>query len=144
MSYEIRALRMSRASHIIILLICVAVLAAALLLDADDTGVYLFGWKLPLKCSMHETLGIRCATCGLTRAVCYAAHGRMTEAFRMNAVWPAVFAVLLLEIPYRLAAVVLWPRKFARSVRVGHAAFVLVAAAVVIGNWILYLGGLFR
>ncbi len=135
---------MSKASHVIILLVCAAVLAAALLLDVDDTGVYIFGWKWPMKCSMHETFGVRCASCGLTRAMCYAAHGELAEAFRMNAAWPAVFAVLLLEIPYRLAAVALWPRRFARPVVVGHAAFVFVAAAVVVGNWILYLGGLFR
>ncbi|HSV27111.1 MAG TPA: DUF2752 domain-containing protein [Sedimentisphaerales bacterium] len=135
---------MPKVAHILILAVCAAVVAAALLLDADDTGVYLFGWELPIKCTMHEMTGIRCASCGMTRAVCLAARGEIAEAFRMNAVWPAVFAVVLLEIPYRVAALVRWPRKFPRGVVVAHAAIVLAAAACIIGNWILYLGGLLR
>lgn len=135
---------MSKTSHVIILAVCVAALAAALLLKADDAGVYILGWKLPLKCSMHETFGLRCASCGLTRAVCYAAHGDIASAFRMNAIWPAVFVVILLEIPYRLAALALWPRRFVRPVEIVHAAIILIAAAAVIGNWMLYVAGLFR
>ena len=112
------------------------------MLDVDDAGVYIFGWKWPMKCTMYETTGIRCASCGLTRAVCYAAHGEIAEAFRMNAMWPAVFVVVLIEIPYRLAALARWPRKFARGIIVAHAAIVFAAAACVVGNWVIYLGGL--
>jgi hypothetical protein len=135
---------MSRAFHIAILLVCAGVIAAAIVLDVDDAGVYIFGWKLPLQCVMYEATGVRCASCGLTRGLCYAAHGEMAKAFEMNSVWPAVAAMILLEIFYRLLAIVRWPRKVPQPVFAGHIAVLIVVAVLVLGYWIVYLGGLFR
>jgi hypothetical protein len=66
---------MPRILHILILLLCLAIFAAAFMLGVDDNGVYLLGRKLPLTCTMYQTFHVKCATCGLTRAFAYAAHG---------------------------------------------------------------------
>jgi hypothetical protein len=124
------------------LLLCTGIIAAAVALDVDDSGVYMLGVRMPVHCTTYETFGIRCPSCGLTRAMCYAAHGRTTEAFRMNAAWPAVAAVLLLEIPYRIFAVFRWPAKVPFPVFVVHIAVVCVAGAALLGQWLVYLRGL--
>jgi hypothetical protein len=133
---------MPRGFQIVILLACVAIVGLAFLLDVDDTGVSIFGWKWPMKCSMYETLGIRCASCGLTRALCYAAHGKLAQASQMNAMWPAVFGAILLEIPYRLMALAIWPGKIPRPLIMGHGVIIAGVFALLIGYWLIYLRGL--
>jgi len=133
---------MPRATHIVILLVCGTIVAASFILDVDDGGVYIFGWRWPLKCSMRERFGVNCATCGLTRAFCYAAHGDIARAFEMNPVWPAVATAVLLEIVYRLAALAVWPRKLGTKLVTGHAWVMVGVALLLIGHWFLYLGGL--
>jgi hypothetical protein len=135
---------MPRVIQIAILLACVAIVASAFLLGVDDAGVYVFGWKWPLQCPMYKILGIKCASCGLTRALCYAAHGKMAQASEMNAMWPAVFGAILLEIPYRLIALVFWPGKIPRPLIVGHVVVIAGVIVLLMGSWLIYLGGFLR
>jgi hypothetical protein len=135
---------MPRTFHIVVLGLCLAIFAAAFLLDADDTGVYILGWKWPVKCAMYETFHVRCATCGMTRAFVYAAHGKWDSAWQMNVMWPAAAVMLLLEVPYRLVALARWPGKAARPVRIAHIAVIAAALTLVFGHWIIYLGGLLK
>jgi hypothetical protein len=135
---------MPRGFQIAILLACVTILTLAFLLDADETGVYVFGWKWPLQCPMYATLGVKCASCGLTRALCYAAHGNFSQASAMNAMWPAVFGAILLEIPYRLMALAIWPGKISRPLVMGHGVVITGVIVLLMGYWLIYLGGLLR
>jgi hypothetical protein len=133
---------MPRVLHITILAACVAIVILAFVLDVDDTGVYVLGWKWPMKCAMYQTFGVKCATCGLTRAICYAAHGQWHKASEMNAIWPVAAGVILLEIVYRLAALALWPTRMAKRFRVGHAVAISSMVAIIVCHWLVYLGGL--
>ncbi len=133
---------MTRPVHVLILLVCIAVITAALLLKVDDAGVYIFGWKWPMKCSFHKSFGINCASCGLTRAICYAAHGKLSDAFRMNTAWPVVAAVILIEIVYNISALAVWPRKLPARIILLHWGILVAAGVIVICNWLIYLAGL--
>jgi hypothetical protein len=135
---------MPRIVHILILIFCVGIFAAAFMLSADDSGVNLLGWKLPMTCSLYKTFHIKCATCGMTRAFVYAAHGNWARANEMNSIWPVVAAAFFFEMLYRVVTLSAWPAKAARPLRVGHAAVLAGAIAVVLGHWAIYLTSLLR
>ncbi len=48
----------------------------------------------PILCMWRRLLGIHCLGCGLTRAVCFVAHGRFREALAFNPMIVPVFLVL--------------------------------------------------
>jgi hypothetical protein len=61
---------------------------------------------LPDVCLYQRILGHPCPGCGLTRSVVSLAHGDLPAAWSYNPAGLLVFAVVLLEIPYR--AVEIW------------------------------------
>jgi hypothetical protein len=56
-----------------------------------DTGLY----GIPC-CLFHETTGIPCPFCGLTRSFVSVSHGRFADAFLYNFVGPPLYAGFLL------------------------------------------------
>lgn len=88
-----------------ILAICMVVLAASLALHLSPTGVHaakLMDLEIPDVCPVHRFSGFWCPGCGLTRAFIASAHGDILGAFRFNPLGPILFALLLLQIPYRI------------------------------------------
>ena len=45
-------------------------------------------------CSFYRLTGLYCPTCGMTRAMHHALHGRFGQAFSLNAFWPAIMLFL--------------------------------------------------
>jgi len=130
--------------HAIILIVCACVVAAAFVLDGDEAGVYFFGFELPARCPLHQTVGMKCSLCGLTRSICLFAHGNFLESFKLHAIGPAIFAFIVWQIPYRMWAIYIHPRQVNKKlVMVNSAVFVILLAAVFV-NWVIYLGGLVR
>jgi hypothetical protein len=128
--------------HIIILVVCIVILALALLLQVNEAGLSLLGFKWPLQCFLHETFGIKCSLCGLTRSLIWMAHGNLQESIRLHHIGPAVFAFICLQIPYRIGAVTFFSEQLTkRWARVNLYIAVLICAAILI-NWLIYLGGL--
>lgn len=131
-----------RAGHIIALAMCVTALAGAFLLRPSEDGLSLLGCRWPFHCWLHETLGIRCALCGLSRSFCSLARGDVAAGLHFHRLGPVVFALFCLEIPYRLGALAAGDRGVnARLARLHLCAVGLVCAAVLV-NWMVYLGGL--
>lgn len=128
--------------HVLILLLCLVILVASWLLKADENDVYVFGFRWPMRCLLHDTVGIKCALCGLTRSFIAAAHGDFRRSLRFHRVGPAIFAFIVLQIPYRIYALAICPNRVHRIAVKAHviAAVVLVAATLV--SWLIYLGGL--
>lgn len=130
--------------HAIILIVCVCVVAAAFALDGDELGIYFFGFELPMRCPLHQTVGIKCSLCGLTRSICLFAHGDFSQSLKLHAIGPAIFAFIVWQIPYRMWAIFIHPRQVNRKlVTVNTAVFVILLAAIFV-NWLIYLGGLVR
>ena len=128
--------------HIIILLVCVAILIVSLLFSVNEVDLYLFGFKWPLHCFLYETFGIKCALCGLTRSVCSLAHGNFLTSLRFHLLGPAIFAFICLQVPYRIWALAVWPRKPSKKImKIGLGIGVLIIVAIIV-NWLVYLGGL--
>jgi hypothetical protein len=125
-----------------VLLVCVAVVSASLLLEPGRSGISVFGFKWPVRCFLYETFGVKCALCGLTRSVCSLAHGQFSASLKFHPVGAAVFAFICFQIPYRVHAIVIYPRKVDGRLTkssLGLAAILLLAIFV---NWLVYLGGL--
>lgn len=57
---------------------------------------------LPETCGMRLRFGIDCPGCGLTRSFIYLAHGRLSEAWALNAVSIPVFGFVILQLPLSL------------------------------------------
>jgi hypothetical protein len=139
---EIAAQERATGTHIVVLSICVATLAGAFLLRPAEDGLSLFGCRWPFCCWLHETLGIRCGLCGLSRSFCSLARGDIAAGLHFHRLGPAVFALFCLEIPYRLVALAAGSRgidaKWARL----HLSVVALVCAAILVNWMVYLGGL--
>lgn len=83
---------------------CVLLLASVLRVQGTDEVVMPI-WTLPLPgtCSVKQLTGVECPGCGLTRSLVCLAHGDVARAWRFNPAGMYVFALVALQIPYRLA-----------------------------------------
>ena len=126
---------------VVILLVCAGVAVLSLLLDARDDGVYLFGLGWPTRCALYETIGVKCAFCGMTRSFCAMAHGDVPTSYAFHRLGPALFGFVLLQLAYRVYALAIRPRRVSRTVgSIGWVAAIVLVIAV-FGDWATYLGG---
>jgi hypothetical protein len=131
-----------KVHHIIILIVCVVVLTASFLFEANDTELYLFGFKWPMQCFLHRTFDIKCSLCGLTRSFNSLAHGNLQRAAGFHILGPAMFAFICLQIPYRIYALKIHPGKMnGKLIKINTTLTIMLLAAIFI-NWLIYLGGL--
>lgn len=129
-------------NHRVILISCVLILAAAFVFDVDNGGLMLFGYHPPSTCALRNIFGVKCPFCGMTRSVCATAHGQLRSAFRLHPLGPPLFLFVLLQIPYRIYAIAIRPRRTnALPAKAGGILFAALLAAIIV-NWLVYLGGL--
>jgi len=130
------------AHHLVPLLFCGTALVAAFVLTPGEEELSFLGFRWPFYCWLHETLGIRCALCGLSRSFCTLARSDLAAALGFHRLGPLVFALFCLEVPYRLYALALRPRPLNTKLVTLHIGWVACVSAAVIVHWIVYLGGL--
>ena len=130
------------AYHGVLLSACTAAIAGAFVLGPDEQGLSLLGYRWPFYCWLHETLGIKCALCGLSRSFCSLAHGNISASFGFHRLGPVVFVLFCLEIPYRLPGVLRHGERIPRGLTRIHFLAISVVGAAVVVNWLGYLGGL--
>ncbi|MBN1361361.1 MAG: DUF2752 domain-containing protein [Sedimentisphaerales bacterium] len=131
-----------RAHHGVVLAVCATVLGLAFLLKPEAEGLSLFGCRWPWYCQLHETFGIRCALCGLSRSFCCLARGDVVAALGFHPLSPLVFVLCCLEVPYRIYALAIGPGRTGMGLVKAHALLVALVAAALLVNWLLYLGEL--
>ncbi len=129
-------------AHVTILAVCLAVLGCAALLTSAQDGLTLFGLRWPFSCRLHDTFGIRCALCGMSRSFCALAHGDLAAGLAFHRLGPAVFILFCAQIPYRLYALAIRPRPISRWLTKLHTGLALLIGLAVFANWLIYLGGL--
>jgi len=128
--------------HIIILVLCVVVLAGSSILHISEGELYLYRFKWPHRCPLYETVGIKCALCGLTRSFCSLAHGNFRQALRFHTLGPAIFAFTCFQIPYRIYGVIIHPRAINRRLIKINLSLAVTISILILVNWFVYLGGL--
>ncbi|NIP24891.1 MAG: DUF2752 domain-containing protein [Phycisphaerae bacterium] len=129
-------------SHIVILLLCAVILFFSLLLDEEDGLLYLFGYKWPHRCPLYETVGIKCALCGLTRSFSSLAHGNWRQSIKFHALGPIIFAFTCFQIPYRIYGIIIHPRAINRRLIKINLSLAVAISILVLVNWFVYIGGL--
>lgn len=130
-----------RAFHIIILIGCVAILVAAFVFETDELGLRFFGWKWPVHCVLYHTFGIKCAFCGMSRSFVAMAGGELQKAWHYHRLGAILFAFILLQIPYRIWALMIYPKRVARTIRKPLLLSGIVILIAIFTNWLFYLGG---
>lgn len=130
------------AYHLIVLLGCAAILAASFIFRPGEEGVWLFGYPWPLHCWLHETFGIRCALCGMSRSLCWLAHGDAAASLAFHRLGPVTFLFFCLQIPYRLYALAIQPGTVGRTLVKVHLGLAALLCAAMACNWLIYLEGL--
>lgn len=130
-----------RSFHTVILVVCAAVVVGSSVFDADQLGLRLFGFKWPIHCALKHTLGVKCALCGITHSFCAMARGDIASAFGYHRLGPVLFAFIIFQIPYRIWAIAISPRRINAKIRKAHTALIAVVIAAIFINWLIYLGG---
>lgn len=87
--------------HAAIFGVSLAVLAASVVLRAEESHVTFAGWQLPPLCSFRSWTGIDCPGCGLTRCFIHLGHARVADAWQANPAGLAVFVLVAVQLPYR-------------------------------------------
>jgi len=128
--------------HLILLLACAGVLAASFILRPSGEGISLLGYRWPFYCWLHETLGVRCALCGMSRAFCSLAHGDIGASFGFHRLGPLVFAMFCLQLPYRAYALAIHPQRIDPRLTKIHRGLVILLCAAIMVHWLSYLEGL--
>lgn len=130
-----------KVHHIVILLLCIAVLAVSFLFELDQGQVSLFGFKCPLQCFLVKALDVKCALCGLTRSFCSLAHGQFLTSLKFHFLGPLLFAFLCCQIPYRIFAIVRSTNQINRKLAKANLFSGAILLTAVFANWLIYLGG---
>ena len=131
-----------KMQHKIILFACIAILVGAALLHISAGDLYLFGYEWPVRCFLYQTLGIKCALCGLTRSFCSLAHGNFRASMKFHYLGPAIFAFICLQVPYRIYLLTIKPGGANRILTRLNACLAVTFAIAIFVNWFIYLGGL--
>lgn len=97
------------AFHRDILLVCAAVVLAAVVLRLNADGCVLLPFldrhPIPSTCPSRVIFHVNCPTCGLTRSLIATAHGESARAFRFHRLGPLFFALVFLQVPVRAYAI---------------------------------------
>lgn len=128
--------------HVLILSACVIVAAGSVLLEFEDGGLYIFGLSWPMRCPLYEFLRVKCALCGLTRSLCLTAQGRLGKAFGTHLLGPVIFLFICMQIPYRIAVLMIGPKKVSGKIKKTSVVLTVLVLAAIFVNWLIYLGGL--
>jgi hypothetical protein len=69
------------------------------------------------------------------------ARGDIGGAFGYHRLGPVLFAFIILQMPYRIWAIAISPRRINAKIRKAHTALIAVVIAAIFINWLVYLGG---
>lgn len=87
--------------HLGVLVLSLVVLGVAVVADPSVERVSVLGWDVPTLCLFRAATGIGCPGCGLTRSFAFLAEGRLLASVSLNPLGPALFALVLGQVPYR-------------------------------------------
>ncbi len=98
--------RRGAQADLLLLVLCAAVIVASIVLTPSTGQLSLSGVELPPLCLFKRITGFDCFGCGLSRSFTFMGHGRVADAFAMHKLGPLLWAVVLLQVPWR--ARLLW------------------------------------
>ncbi|MGO9115724.1 MAG: DUF2752 domain-containing protein [Thermoguttaceae bacterium] len=132
------------ARHWQILAFACGALVLSLLLEVrcDDHAAFVFlpDWPIPSSCPSQTIFHVDCPGCGLTRSLIYLAHGDWQRSLAKHRLGWLFALVLVLQIPYRLVAL-LGRNRLPLGQRFPKL-FGMALIVALIGNWALLICGI--
>ncbi len=127
------------------LLLLIQLAALGVVMQADRSGVRVFGRETSAACAFRRAYGIPCPNCGMMRSVVLFAHGDVREALWMNPAGPLFDLGLLAAGALLLAIGVLRRRpnqQAQRRIAIATAGYAGLYTAVLLTHWFaeLWLG----
>jgi hypothetical protein len=120
---------------------CLIIIASFLLrVHPDKEKVGLQGVNsisLPPLCLSYEWFGIRCPGCGLTRSFIFLAHGDLQASMSIHPLGWLLACAVLLQIPYRIHAIYVWPRNLISLAVRERIGWLLIG--LLICNWVIQI-----
>ncbi|MBN1123640.1 MAG: DUF2752 domain-containing protein [Sedimentisphaerales bacterium] len=92
-------------------------------------------------CFLDDVFGVKCASAGLMRSFSAIRRGQVLEAFEYHPVGPPLFFFLVLQIPYRIWALLAHPRPVPSILRWIHGVTASVVIVTMIFDWLFLMGG---
>lgn len=119
----------------------IILLSFALFVRDDEHAAFAFlpNVPIPSTCPSQTIFGVDCPGCGLTRSFIFLAHGDWRAAYFRNRAGWLLAAAVVLQIPYRLVAL-LGRNRQPLGRRVPEIVGILLIVAL-IGNWMLHMLG---
>ena len=77
----------------------------------------------------------------MTRSFSAIANGNIRQAFEYNFAAPVLFAFIIFQACYRIAALWKSPRKVNRKLKKVNIILAAITAAAILVNWLFYIGG---
>ena len=128
-----------RRRHREMLWVCAVGLAMALLLQVRPDGRVVFpgltNHPLPESCASQRLFNAKCPGCGMTRSFIQLAHLRFQESWNFHRLGWLLFAAMLLQFPYRLAA--LYRERPPLAGSKAPRMFTWTLLALLLGNWLV-------
>ncbi len=90
----------------LLLAVCGTIVVLAAVMSPSSEVLTFVGAEVPVMCMFRQVVGLPCPGCGMTRSFVFMAHGAVFDAFRMHALGPFVFALVLSQVPWRLTRLV--------------------------------------
>jgi len=133
--------------HLIILIACTCILAAAIILQPAPPGtshLRLGKISIPDMCMLRTTTGVPCPGCGLSRSIVSAMHGDLGRSLSYHRLGLLTLVYIFLQFSCRLGIFII-PRWRIRLIRYGR--FLnkgIIVLAILFGiNWITTLISLY-
>ncbi len=130
----------ARRHHLQWLVICAGAIVASALLNVEPGGLTLPGLPrrpLPSLCVTRTVFHMNCPGCGMSRSFAGMAHGDLRAAFALHRLGPAVFLLVLLQVPLRAYAVLTGRLPHWASRRRLGDIIALVLIVALFANWLL-------
>mgnify|MGYP003877207883 CR=1 FL=1 len=92
--------------HIWILVFCVSIIALTLLFSVNEENKVCFFaynlYQLPETCFFKVVIGVKCPFCYMTRSFISISHLDFERAWNFNKLGVFIYALIILQIPYRI------------------------------------------
>lgn len=122
------------AVNIVLFLLCLAPIAASLLITTDGmiSTLHVLGYSLKLNnvCIFLLATGYKCPVCGMTRGFSYISHDNMAAAWHMSHAVIPLYFLCAFEVIYRLLRLFMNTNsRFVKIFRVTEIVLIVVAGA---------------
>jgi hypothetical protein len=81
---------------------CTIIVILSMVLGTTTEVVSFLGFDVPTLCPLRWITDRDCLGCGMTRSFVFMGHGELTSAFGVNKLGPAIYSLVVAQLPWRI------------------------------------------